>query len=159
MKTRLIALVIICLSSHEGFSQLKGFGIGPYVETAWPQGAFSQRAGKAIGGGVSADVKLLSKFSATGSIGLLRFAKMSRPEVAYPPLTATPMRFGVKYRLPLIYLKMESGVAKLKDKKDPVILSPGVGIRLLGLDVQASYESWLQSKPTSFARLRVAYQF
>jgi hypothetical protein len=60
-------------------------------------------------------------------------------------INAIPLRAGVKYRLvPALYVKLEGGVANyLNSKSSAVIISPGIGLRVLGLDVQAKYETWV----------------
>ena len=145
-------------------AQLKGFSIGPYAERAWTQGNFGKLYNNGIGAGIGADIKLPGKLGLTGSIGVLRFTgkdfQKDGVSEKMATLTATPIRVGIKYRLPLVYLKLEGGSARMNDEKGGgMILSPGAGIRVLGLDVQVNYESWIRSNSYSFWGLKASYHF
>ena len=164
MKYTLISAVFVSvflLSAHQGQAQLKGFSFGPYLEAAWPRGNFANTHNTGIGAGGTANIRLGGHLSAIGSYGFLHFGKTSSGgDGNIYTVDATALRLGIKYRLPLVYLKLESGTATLShDHGSAVILSPGVGARLLGLDVQASYETWLKNENLSFTSLKVAYHF
>jgi hypothetical protein len=162
MKQKLVGLVLFCILSVFGFqasAQLKGFSIGPYFEAAWPKGDFAATNANGIGAGIAADIKLGSKINLMGAAGYLRFGRKAGSENP-KALGAVPLRVGLKYKLPIVYLKMESGTAKFSnDNGSALILSPGIGIRILGLDVQGSYETWLEDEGRSFASLKISYHF
>jgi hypothetical protein len=157
----IIPLTFLCFIAN---AQLKGFSIGPYAERAWPRGNFGKLYKNGIGAGVGADIKLPGNLGLTGSLGIIRFPgkEFQNGELheKMDALTATPIRIGLKYRLPLVYLKMETGTARMNDEGGSgVILSPGAGIRVLGLDVQLKYETWLRTKSYSFLGLKASYNF
>ncbi len=149
----LLALMPLTLKA-----QWKGFSFGPYMEAAWVKGDFATMNKNGVGAGLAADLKIGGKTNLMGSVGYLRFGRKS--ESGSTALSAVPIRIGLKYRLPVIYLKLESGSAKMnEDRGTAVILSPGIGFRILGLDVQGSYETWLADEGRSFASLKIAYHF
>jgi len=152
--------VAFLVFAHPACAQLKGFSIGPYIETAKPRGSFEETNGRAFGAGISADVKIVRKLSAMGSVGFLHFGRNTAREFSTVAVNALPVRVGVKYKLPLVYLKFETGTARLKNNPGATpILSPGIGFRILGLDVQGSYETWVNHEAGSFTSLKVAYHF
>lgn len=160
MRSISLLLVVLLCSVCSAHAQLKGFSIGPYVEAAWPRGDFAQSNRNGIGAGLAADIKLGNHLAAMGSYGILHFGAQRGSDFSGQTINARPLRLGLKYKLPLLYFKMESGSAKLgSGMGNAVILSPGVGIRLLGLDLQGSYESWLGDQHMSFASLKLAYHF
>lgn len=151
--------MILLLQGLSSAAQLKGFSIGPYLEFANPRGDFAATNRNGLGAGLSADIKLPGKLSATGSFGYLRFSRASGNGEA-SAVSAFPVRAGLKYRLPIVYLKLESGAARYsKDAGSALILSPGIGIRVLGLDVQGNFETWLGDEGRSFLALKLAYHF
>jgi hypothetical protein len=157
-------ILLVIFSASNSQAQLKGFSIGPYVERAIPIGIMEDQYQKGLGAGIGGDLKLPGKLGLTGSVGVLRFAGMNAetPEgfKNNKALMATPVRVGIKYRLPLVYLKLESGNARLNDDKgNGFILSPGIGIRVLGLDVQAKHETWFRNENLSFWGLKASYNF
>jgi hypothetical protein len=152
---------LLLIKSFTASAQLKGFSFGPYFEAAWPNGDFAIRNGNGIGIGGTADINLPGRFSATGSIGYMHFKKYTGPE-NHPTvaLNAMPVRAGIKYKMPLVYLKLEGGAARISGEDgSAVIVSPGLGVRLLGLDVQGNYETWLRDEGWSFWALRISYHF
>lgn len=162
MKKKFIYLAsVFSLIASTASAQLKGFSFGPYLEAAWPKGDFLQTNRNGLGLGLAADMKLGGKLAAMGSAGYMHFGnRSSNDNTVDETVNAVPVRVGIKYRLPLVYVKLESGVAKFSDgRENPLILSPGIGVRLLGLDVQASYETWLSKNGRSFAALRMGYHF
>lgn len=157
-----IPVLLILLLSYTASAQLKGFSIGPYVEGAWPTGNFKKMNGNASGIGVAADINLPGKWSATGSAGYLHFRRLNDRSASESSeaINALPLRAGLKYKLPLVYLKAEAGSARLLNGEgSSFIIAPGVGIRLLGLDIQGNYETWIRDKSTHFWSLRLAYHF
>jgi hypothetical protein len=161
---KILLSVFVIFAFADSQAQLKGFSLGPYVEKAMPLGAMENNYHDGLGAGIGGDVKLPGRLGLTGSVGVLRFggknSETSEGVVKNKALMATPVRVGLKYRLPLVYLKLESGTARLNDDKgNGFILSPGVGIRILGLDVQAKHESWFRSQTYSFWGLKASYNF
>lgn len=142
-------------------AQIKGFSIGPYIEGAWPTGNFKKMNGSASGIGITADINLPGRWSATGSAGYLHFRKLDdHPEYNSKAINALPLRAGLKYKLPIVYFKTEAGSAKfLNGENASFLISPGLGVRLLGLDIQGNYETWIREKSTNFWSLRLAYHF
>lgn len=154
-----VLILVFFLPAGKASAQLKKFSIGPYIEAAWPKGDFLSTNINGIGVGLAGDIKLGPKLNIMGSAGYLRFGRRTG-ESTSEVITAIPVRVGLKYKLPLVYLKMESGTARMRQQEtSALILSPGVGIRILGLDVQGSYESWLADEGRSFASLKIAYHF
>jgi hypothetical protein len=163
LKTLSLLFFLTVLSLAAG-AQLKGFSVGPYAERAWPRGNFETLYNNGIGAGVGADIKLPGNLGLTGSVGIIRFGgkefMKGGVQEKQPALTATPIRIGLKYRLPLVYLKIESGTARMNDDQGGgFILAPGAGIRVLGLDVQVKYESWLRQSSYSFWGVKASYNF
>ena len=142
-------------------AQLKGFSIGPYVEGALPLGDFEKTHQYGLGVGLNADVKIpLTKFGVTGSAGYMHFeAKDGIPG----KFNAFPVRVGLKYRFSLLYAKLEGGVATISnDGGSAFLFAPGLGVRFLGLDIQAKYEKWAKNdnyNGVDFAGLKVGYNF
>lgn len=158
-----LALVVSLLFAAPANGQLKGFGIGPYVEAGWPTGSFESTHKMGVGAGIFADIKLPGKLGITGSAGYMQFGGKSTEGTSYPSVKAIPIRAGLKYRpLPVLYFKLEGGVANYMDDMSgsAFIASPGVGVRVLGLDFQAKYEAWLGNGDThGFWGLRAGINF
>jgi hypothetical protein len=149
-------LLIYFISIFNVLAQLKGFSIGAYLEAGKPTAGFDDTHGRGIGAGLNADIKLPAKLGLSGSVGFMRFNGTTK----MTSINAMPMRVGLKYRLPIFYAKLESGIAKLFDNRESVfILSPGIGVRFLGLDIQGKFETWTQNKTWNFWGLKVGYNF
>ena len=162
MKQKILLLTLLLTGfAFTSKAQLKGFSVGPYFEAAWPKGDMADVNKNGLGIGVAADVKLGGKLAATGSVGFIRFGKRSvNSNLASQVISATPIRAGLKYKLPILYLKLESGIARFSNgNESPLILSPGIGVRLLGLDIQGSYETWLGEEGRSFTAIKIGYHF
>jgi hypothetical protein len=157
-------IIILVLAYVPGHAQLKGFSLGPYAELARPTGDFGKWNKNGLGAGLGTDIGL-GKLKLTGSVGFIHFGgKTINTEggtVDIPAINAVPIRAGLKYRfVPLFYAKLEGGVARYTDGgNSPFILSPGIGLRLLGLDVLAKYETWMKDGTNSFWGLKVGYHF
>ncbi|MCW3073119.1 MAG: hypothetical protein JWP69_188 [Flaviaesturariibacter sp.] len=140
-------------------AQLKGFSIGPYVEGALPVGDFGDAYKSGIGAGLGADVKIpFTKLGVTASVGYMHFEGKDGNPIKF---NAIPIRAGLKYRFSLVYAKLEAGVANITDDGGSAfIISPGLGVRILGLDIQAKYESWSKDKVSNgFVGLKASYNF
>ncbi|MGJ7033779.1 outer membrane beta-barrel protein [Niabella hirudinis] len=163
----LIPIFTICLSVTAR-AQWKGFSIGPYGEYAVPQGEFGNNFNWGAGVGGAADIRLIKKLALTGSVGYMYFRGAERTDEAGNPyrvydLKAVPVRAGLKYRLiPLLYVKLEAGSAKYSGNHydgSAFILSPGVGLRVLGFDLQARYEAWMKDGTKSFVGFKAGWNF
>lgn len=164
MKLASIAGIMFIVIGVRGKAQLKGFSFGPYAELAKPMGQFDDTHKNGLGAGLSADIRL-GKWGLTGSAGFIHFpGKSVAPNGGtkdIPDINAFPIRAGFKYRLvPIVYVKLEGGVANFtKGNGSAVIVSPGIGLRILGLDVQGKYEAWMNDVTNSFWGLKVGYNF
>jgi hypothetical protein len=164
VKIKCLLTAIVLLACITGNGQLKGFSLGPYAEIAWPRGDLGQTNKNGIGAGFGGDIRL-GKLGLTGSIGFIHFGgKTVNTGDAMEDLPANnviPVRAGLKFHVfPLVYAKLEGGVAKYTNGDNAAfILSPGVGVRLLGFDVQAKYEAWIKDGNSSFLGLKVGYNF
>jgi hypothetical protein len=164
-----------CTISNFAQAQLKRFSIGPYVEVGSPVGDFKDTHKTGFGAGLNADVKLIAGFGVTGSAGFMYFPGKSLSTsdgqggtINYDveSIKALPIKLGIKYKLPipLLYVKVEGGTAKFlgDDTYDgaAAIFAPGIGIRFLGLDVQAKYEAWFKDGDNlGFFGLKAGYNF
>jgi len=159
-----VLLIPFLLTVITGSAQLKGFGFGPFVEAAWPTGNFKQLNKNGIGGGLGADIRL-GKAGLTGSIGYMHFGGKTiykeNKSVEMASISAIPIRAGIKYRLvPALYAKLEGGMAKFTGTNESAfIFSPGIGIRILGLELQAKYEIWTKQETYSFLGLKAGFNF
>lgn len=166
-------LLILCLTSnlsHAQLNPLKRFSIGPFAEVGIPIGDLKDTHNTGYGVGLGADIKLIGGLAVTGSVSYMRFGgkEVSIPGVGtakVDALQAVPVRVGLKYKfpIPLLYVKVESGAANfVGDYADGtgVIFSPGIGIRVLGFDLQAKYEGWYKdSDNLSFWGLKAGWNF
>lgn len=162
------SVVFIMLSALYSpcMAQLKGFGIGPFVEAGWPTGNFQDTHKMGLGAGIGADIKLPGKLGLTGSLSYMQFngKTITTPEGdrVMPDIKAVPIRAGLKYRvLPLLYFKLEGGVANYTGGDGSAfIASPGIGLRILGFDFQGKYEAWLKDGNTyAFWGLKAGINF
>jgi len=164
MKTGTLITLIFTITGLQANAQLKGFSIGPYAEEAWPMGNLEETNKNGIGAGLNADIRV-GKIGLTASAGFIHFGgrtiTTSEGRTSMPAINAIPLRAGIKYRfVPVLYAKLEGGVANYTNGDgSAVILSPGIGLRFLGLDVQAKYEAWMNNGRNNFWGLKVGYNF
>jgi hypothetical protein len=161
-------LLISIFSTQNSWAQLKRFSIGPYVEAGFPTGDFNTFNKTGIGAGLNADIKLIMGLGVTGSVGFMYFGDKvlftdaQGNQTRGTAVTAIPVRVGIKYTLiSILYVKLESGAANfINDRSGSAfILAPGVGIRLLGLDVEAKYEAWMKDGNRGFFGLKAGFNF
>ncbi|MBO9151712.1 outer membrane beta-barrel protein [Chitinophaga sp. GCM10012297] len=156
-----IALLLVCSVATQ--AQLKRFSIGPYVEAGFPVGDLKDTHNTGWGAGLNADIKLVAGFGVTGSVGYMQFGGNTVNNVEYDKIAAIPVRVGLKYKLvSILYVKVESGAANFVNSNitgSAFIVAPGVGIRVLGLDVAAKYEAWFREGTMSFFGLKAGYNF
>lgn len=163
MKFVIVAL-IMTLASLPGKGQLKGFSLGPFAEAGWPTGDFQKSNKNGYGAGLGADIRL-GKIGLTGSVSYMHFGGKTLHTgdglVDMPSVRAVPVRVGLKYRIvPALYAKVESGVAKFTGSNESaVIFSPGIGVRLLGLDIQGKYEIWKNQQTYGFWGVKAGINF
>ncbi|TWV97352.1 hypothetical protein [Chitinophaga pinensis] len=165
-----------CMFAGKAKAQLKGFSIGPYAEIGTPVGDFKDTHNSGFGGGLNADIKLIAGFGVTGSAGFMYFSGKSydifdvegnRVSVKAESIKALPVRVGLKYKFgfPLLYVKAEGGSATFVGgdadayKGTAAIFAPGIGIRVLGLDVEGKYEMWFKDGTSGFFGLKASYHF
>lgn len=167
-----LLLALFCVIGTQSQAQLKRFSIGPYVETGVPTGDFKDTHNAGWGGGLNADIKLIAGLGVTGSAGYMRFSGKSfdytdntgQVTGKFSALQAFPVRVGVKYKFPfpLLYVKAEGGTATYVGDYDgtATLFAPGIGIRFLGLDVEAKYEAWFKDGDhIGFFGLKAGYNF
>lgn len=161
---KIILTILLMALIFPAQSQLKGFSLGPFAEAAWPTGDFQESNKNGYGLGVGADIRL-GKIGLTGSVGYMHFGGKTLVKEAgsvdMPSIKAVPVRVGLKYRIvPVLYAKLESGVAKFTGSDETAfIISPGIGVRLLGFDLQAKYELWKNEQNLGFWGLKAGINF
>lgn len=160
----LLVIAAVLLTGVAAQAQLKGFSLGPFAEAGWPTGDFKEINKNGYGVGLGADIRL-GKIGVTGSVGYMHFGGKTvhkvEGDIDMPAIKAVPMRVGLKYRIiPALYAKFESGVAKFTGGNESAfIISPGIGVRILGLDLQAKYEVWKNTQTYSFMGLKAGINF
>lgn len=157
--SRTFMFLALVLTASVATAQIKPFSIGPYLERSWLEGNRSVSHKDGLGIGLSADIRLSERIGLTGSAGYLQFSGRSTDDGKQAAIKAFPVRAGLKFRpIPLIYFKMETGPANLQNNTgDGWLFSPGVGFRLLGIDVQGKYEIWSGGSGVKFWGIRAAF--
>lgn len=146
-------------------AQLQHLRWGPYAELGQPAGRLASTQARGLGAGLQLEFRLPVGMALDGSAGYLRFAAGS-PDTASAAgpsaLSAAVFRLGARLKLltPL-YLKLETGqVLYLNGASgSATLLAPGLGLQLLGLDLEAKYEVWEAPYRSGFLGLKLAYLF
>ena len=154
-------LLVICLSTQYSQAQLKRFSIGPFVEAGFPTGDFADTHNTGYGIGLGADIKLVAGLTAVGSVSYFQF--ISKKGSGMADAKVIPIRLGLRYNLiSILYVKLEGGTAQFTgdyNNGTGALVAPGIGIRLLGLDVEAKYEAWFHDGTHGFFGLKAGYNF
>jgi hypothetical protein len=159
-----IFLLVITLLTVLAQAQLKGFSLGPYIETGLPTGHISEINKNGYGTGLGADIRL-GKLGLTGSAGIMHFGGKMVDKgdglVKMPAINAIPLRVGIKYRIaPALYAKFESGVSKfINSNESAIIVSPGIAVRVFGIELAGKYEIWKRNETYSFWGLKAGFNF
>ena len=162
MRTRtvlfILPLLLIAVSLN---AQIKPFAFGVYGEALMRTEALKDRTNNGFGGGLDFQFRLPVKISVTGSAGLLHFAEKDLTSTTkVPEENMAIVRAGAKYRINLLYIKMESGAAiPLENGKTLAILSPGLGVKFSAIDIQAKYEVWLDEVNREFYGIKLGIFF
>lgn len=167
MKRNILAFIAVmltvCISAQQSQAQLKRFSIGPYVEAGFPTGDFSNSHKPGFGVGLGADVKLVAGLTAVGSVGFMYFKGKSDNNISYASAKVIPVRLGLRYNLvSILYVKAEGGTVNFTGDYNNgmgALFAPGIGIRLLGLDVEGKYEAWFKDGTHGFWGLKAGYNF
>ena len=164
LNMKFLLITALALISFASPAQLKGFSIGPFAEYGSPVGKFKETHNNGYGAGLGADIRL-GKIGVTGSVGYMQFGgqRINTGDgfVRADAIKAVPIRVGLKYRIvrPL-YAKLETGMAKFTGGDESAfIFSPGIGIRILGFDMQAKYELWKADRSYCFLGLKAGINF
>ncbi|HEY9262386.1 hypothetical protein [Chitinophaga sp.] len=160
-------LFVICMSTQSSQAQLKRFSIGPFVEAGFPVGDFNDTHNTGYGIGLGADVKLVAGFTAVGSVSYFHFGgksgNLNGNNFNYPDYNVIPIRLGLRHKLiSILYVKLEGGTLQYTGSYYNGIgglVAPGLGIRVLGLDVEAKYEAWFKDGTRGFFGLKAGYNF
>ncbi|NLR62977.1 hypothetical protein HGH92_01540 [Chitinophaga varians] len=156
-------MLTVCLCAQQSQAQLKRFSIGPYVEAGFPTGDFSNSHKPGFGVGLGADVKLVAGLTAVGSVGFMYFKGKSDNNISYASAKVIPVRLGLRYNLvSILYVKAEGGTVNFTGDYNNgmgALFAPGIGIRLLGLDVEGKYEAWFKDGTHGFWGLKAGYNF
>lgn len=152
-------------------AQTKRFHIGPFADLAVPVGIFANDFKTGVGGGAGIEYQIATKFHATASVSYLHFRGKTTPNrYIVPDLGAIPASLGLKYYINRLYVKFDAGRASYTAKsgnpyggyyhKGAFTISPGLGVRIKHLDVQARVEIWKNSyNTTGFAGFRAGWYF
>jgi hypothetical protein len=163
MALRICLLILTLLFIRPAANaQLKPFSFGVYGEAMFRTPAYKENSNFGYGGGLDFQFKLPVKLGITGSAGLLHFdgIKSESPLISTPELNIGILRAGLKYRINLLYLKLESGAAMpLKTGETTAILSPGLGVRFAAIDLQGKYEIWLDDANQEFYGIKLGIFF
>jgi hypothetical protein len=161
MSTRNCLILILTFIGFSAKAQIKPFSFGFYGEAMFRTAALKERTNNGFGGGLDFQFRLPVKLVAIGSAGFIHFdEKKLTTATGSPELNIVTLRAGVKYRINLLYIKVESGATlPLKNEESATILSPGLGIKFSSFDLQAKYEIWLDEVNQEFYGIKLGIFF
>jgi hypothetical protein len=160
------AIAVVFFITVSSFGQSKKLTYGPYVETLINQGKLPAASRVGTGAGAGLNVKLLTGWSFTASAGYVCFkGNTSRKDVSGADYQVIPVRLGLEYKLPVpaVYVKIEGGTATTighySGQGTKAIVTPGLGVHLKSLDVEAKYETWVKENANSSIGVKAALAF
>lgn len=163
MTTRhcLFTLAFVFVSGLSAKAQVKPLSFGVYGEGLSRADNTKEQVNNGFGGGLDFEFKLPVRLAITGSAGYVHFGeKTLSATTKIPEINIAAVRAGIKYRLNLLYAKMEAGTAiPFEQGNTRVILSPGLGIRLSAIDLQGKYEIWLDETNSCFYGIKIGIHF
>lgn len=160
-RTRFFILIFTLVTGLSTLAQVKPVSFGVYGEGLFRADNSKEQVKNGFGGGLDFQFKLPVKLAITASAGYVHFGeKTLSATTKIPEINIAAVRTGLKYRVNLLYLKMESGAAiPFEEGNTTVILSPGLGIRLSAIDLQGKYEIWLDKTNQYFYGLKLGIHF
>jgi hypothetical protein len=143
---------------------LKAVSVGPYAEMAYPTGKMADMRNNGFGFGVAADIRLPIPVGLTGSAGFMSFGGKDIPDMPsarYETLQGFPLRIGVKWSRGPIYTVLETGSVSVSKggSGTTALFAPGIGLRILKIDVRAKYETWFRSGEAQFFSVMGSLRF
>jgi len=157
---------VLFIISVSALAQTRKLTYGPYVETLINQGRLPAASKVGAGAGMEMKVKILTGWSFTASAGYVCFKGNTTPKNSSgADYQAIPVRLGVEYKLPVpaVYVKVEGGTATIighySGQGTRAIVTPGLGVHLKSLDVEAKYETWIQDNANSTIGVKAALSF
>ncbi|WPQ60239.1 hypothetical protein SIO70_18000 [Chitinophaga sancti] len=162
MKQLFYFFAVLFFITASALGQSKKLSYGPYVEALINQGKLPAASKVGTGAGVGMNVKLLTGWSFTASAGYVCFkGNSTQKNSTVTDYQVIPVRLGVAYKLPMpaVYIKVETGTATAIGHGTKAILTPGLGVHLKSLDVEAKYETWIWEDTNSIIGVKAAYSF
>lgn len=160
------SFIILFFITVSTLAQSKKLTYGPYVETLINQGKLPAASKVGVGGGVGAKVQLLTGWSFTASAGYVCFkGNATQKNTSGADYQVIPVRLGVEYKLPVpaVYVKVEAGTATVighySGQGTKAIVTPGLGVHLKRLDVEAKYETWMKEPANGAIGVKAALSF
>jgi hypothetical protein len=143
---------------------LKAISIGPYAEAGYPTGKMADIRNTGFGIGLAADIRLpLLPVSLSASAGYMGFAGKAIPGQPghYESLQGFPLRAAVRWSKGPFYIVLESGSVSLikGGNGTSALLAPGIGVRILKIDIRGKYETWFRSGEAQFFAVQGSFKF
>ncbi|WP_343689062.1 hypothetical protein [Chitinophaga sp.] len=158
---------VLFITSLPAWAQRNKLTYGPYVETLINQGKLPAASKVGAGAGIGMKVQLLTGWSFTASAGYVCFkgSTTQKSVSAADDYQVIPVRLGVEYKLPVpaLYVKIEGGTATIighySGQGTKAIVTPGLGVHLKSLDLEAKYETWVKENANSSIGVKAALSF